>query len=329
MTFRCFLSLSLSLITFGQPLAAQDGIAREILDAQLDQIAKTKPVDPVILRLDLELEELVNRARDLPEDDRVAFLAQGLSPQRQLYATFGMPDLTEFSKYLLGKARYPKVNLHRDSFPGRDLSREIHQAYQSCAKAYGKPLPRAPLYKVAFGYQASTNAKLAGIDRNLKRHIILLNRSALAGGRLWDAAIIHETWHCFQTFPVGKKSLLQQAMLEGVVTHLTQKTDPTLKDHTVMLWSEKEWKAAVQHQDQIIAVFDTHRRSKDPAIASAFMTLGKRLGPVPKAPSRTGYFVGLLAARAWMEAHPDKKAADLIAASPNDLWRALVDTIDQ
>lgn len=308
-----------------QGALAQRGIAREVLDAQLAQIEKTKASEPVILRLDVELESLVKRAKKLPKDEQVTFLAEGLSPQRQVYATFGMPNLNEFAKYLLGQARYPKVKLHRDSFSNRDLSAEIQKAYQSCVKAYGKPLPRAPLYKVAFGYQATTNAKLAGIDPNLKRHIILLNRSALASGRLWDAAIIHETWHCFQTFPKGEKTLLQQAMLEGVVTHLTQLTDPTLKDHTVMLWSEEQWKAAMQEKEKIIAVFGTYHLSKDPAIASAFMTLGKRLRPVPKAPSRTGYFVGLLAARAWSSAHPDKGAADLIAAPPKDLWEALVD----
>jgi hypothetical protein len=81
---------------------------------------------------------------------------------------------------------------------------------------------------------------------------VVLNRSALAPGRLWDAAIIHETWHCFQA--VGRRNTLWgRALHEGVVTHLTQVVDPTLDDATVMLWSQDEWDAGIKHKDAIVA----------------------------------------------------------------------------
>ncbi len=301
--------------------AGQDSIAKEMMDRQLKSINETPADVPVILRLDQQMEELLTRANKLPEADRVKFVADGLSPQHQLYAKFGMPDLNEFAKYLLGKARYPKVNLHRDAFAGRDLSAEIRAAYKRCCDLYGKPLSKAPLYKLAFGYQLTTNAQTEGIDRRLGRHIVVLNRSALAGGRSWQAAIIHESWHCFQ---IDKgKTLLENAMFEGVVTHLTQVVDPTLEDHEVMLWSKAEWDAATARRDAIIRAFAKDRDSTDPQVKNRYMILGQKLTSVPGAPSRCGYYVALLAVRGWQKAHPDLGAAELLATNPDDLWRTL------
>ena len=59
-----------------------------------------------------------------------------------------------------------------------------------------------------------------------------------------------------------------------------------------------------------------------------YMILAKHPAKVPGAPSRTGYFVGLLAARAWAEAKPEKSARQLIEAKPEELWRALEATLE-
>jgi hypothetical protein len=302
---------------------AQDSIAKEMLDRQLQVIEETPAAAPVILRLDEDLEELLNRAQELPDSKRVKFVADGLSPQRNLYALFGMPDLNEFARYLLGRVRYPKVNLHRNGLAGRALSAEIRRAYQKCAQAYGRPLSKAPLYKVAFGYQHATNAKTQGIDRRIDRAIVVLNRSALSQDRLWDAAIIHETWHCFQSSTRPRTTLLQRAIHEGVVTHLTQMIDPTLDDRAVLLWSDDQWKAASERREAIIKSFAANRDSTDPNVINSYLVLGKPLDRVPGAPSRCGYFVGLLAVRAWQQAHPDSGPAELIETSAADIWQSL------
>ena len=223
-----------------------DALAREILAGHLRTIAEAGADEPAILRLDLELEDLLKRASKRPESERVAFLAAGLSPQRRLYAAFGMPDLAEFSRFLLGKVSYPNVDLHRDAFVGRDLSAEIRSAHSRIVAALktpssGSPTRKGPVYKVAFGYQLTTNAQMQGVDRQSGRHVVVLNRSALAKGRLWDAAILHETWHCMQPVDVPRTTLLERAVHEGVATCLTQQIDPSLDDPTVMLWSSKEW----------------------------------------------------------------------------------------
>ena len=175
-----------------QAAPGQGEIAKEMLERQLRAIKTTEAATPVVLRLDLEIEELLKRARALPAADQVAFVAGGMQSQRSLYTHFGMSDLKGFSAILLGQVRNDRVQLHRDAFAGRDLTREIHAAYQRCVKACGKPLPHAPIYKVAYGYQRATNARTVGIDTVSKRPIVILNRSALTPGRLWDSAIIHE-----------------------------------------------------------------------------------------------------------------------------------------
>lgn len=318
-TCKTFAIIILLLLTSNA--SAQDPIAKEVYAKQLQTLQDTGPSDPAILRLDVELEDLLSRAKKL-KDGKVRFLASGLSAQRGLYATFGMRDLRGFAKYLLGMAKYPKINLHRDAFANRDLSAEVVTAYRKCSKLFGKPLPKAPVYKVAFGYQRTTNAQMQGFDRRLGRHVVVLNRSALALGRLWDAAIIHETWHCFQKSMVTRKTLLARALHEGVVTHLTQMTDPTLKDHTVMLWSEKEWDAATKLREEIVAAFAKVIDSTEQKSFRAFMILGGELDSVKGAPSRCGYYVGLLAARAWQKANPKKSTAALLDASDKEIWAA-------
>ena len=57
---------------------------------------------------------------------------------------------------------------------------------------------------------------------------------------------------------------------------------------------------------------------------TAYMILGKHHKNFAAAPSRCGYYVGLLAARAWAKANPDKGARDLIEADPEEIWQALV-----
>jgi hypothetical protein len=109
---------------------------------------------------------------------------------------------------------------------------------------------------------------------------------------------------------------------EGVVTHLTQFVDPTLDDATVMLWSKDEWDAATKHKDAIAEAFAADRASVDQGVINNWMTLGKRLPQVTEAPSRCGYFIALLASRAWHGAHPDKGPADLIAAPAEEIWQA-------
>ena len=306
--------------TTGESRAAEP-IHQVALKRQLKLIDDTPSHKPVIMRLDIELETLAKQAAGKPKATRAKWLAAGLSPQARLYRRFGMSDLVGFSKLVLGEAKYPHVNLHRDAFAGRDLSAEVQAAYQKVVKAYGKPSKKAPIYKVAYGYQKTTNAAMEGNDQRTGRHIVILNRSALAEGDDWDAAIVHETWHTFQG-NIGKM-LAERAIHEGVATHLTKVIAPKLEDHKIMLWDKRKWQAAEARKAAIIKAFMRAKDSSDQKTINSFMVLGKSLSDVKGSPDRCGYYVGLLACRAWVKANPKAKPADLIAANPAAILKSL------
>lgn len=311
----------LALLICGRIAAGQDSVQKRVLDAHVKLIATTPVHEPVIMRLDLELELLTREAKKMPPETRVDWLAAGMSPQHRLYQRFGMGDLKGFAKLMLGEADYPHVKLHQDAFADRDLSNEIRSAYAKVSKAFGRPLPTAPIYKVAFGYQKQTNAAMEGRDRQTRRHIVILNRSALAHGDDWKSAIIHETWHTFQG--VIGKSLKERSVHEGMATYLTGVIDPTLPDHKLMMWDKATWEAAEANRAAILAAFAKVGKSTDPKHINPFTKLNVRIPDLPAAPDRCGYYVGLLACRAWHAAHPQRTPADLIATSADDVLSAL------
>jgi hypothetical protein len=302
----------------------QEAIQRTILKRQLRLIDATPASKPVVMRLDLELRQLTARAKQMPQAGRAQWLAMAMSPQGRLYQRFGMGDLRGFAKLMLGEAEYPHVSLHLDSYAGRDLTGEIRTTYRTVAESFGKPLAKAPIYKVAFGYQRQTNAAMEGQDRRTNRHIVILNRSALAEGDDWEAAVIHETWHTFQGF--AGKSLMEQAIHEGKATYLTKLTNAKLADHKVMLWSEAKWEAAEANREAILIAFARAKDSSDPRRVNVFTKLNVKIPGLPAAPDRCGYYVGLLACRAWQTAHPTAKPADLISAKASDVYNALAAT---
>ncbi|NND96557.1 MAG: hypothetical protein HKN47_04415 [Pirellulaceae bacterium] len=305
----------------GVELIAEESIDQQIMSRHLRLIDTTPVNQPVILRLDLELLELVRQAKSKPIGSQAAWVAAGMSPQAQLYRRFGMSDLSGFAKLLLGQAEYPHVSLHLDAYQGRNLSEEIQAAYRSCVENNGGALPKAPIYKVAFGYQKQTNAAMEGRDRRTGRHIVILNLSALAEGDNWEAAILHETWHTFQG-RIGK-TLGERSVHEGMATYLTGVTDPDLQDHQLMMWTRSQWDAASQHHDAILQAFADSVDSQDASAVNAFTKLNVPLSSVPDAPDRCGYYVGLLACRAWRQEHPDRTIADLIATSAQDILQSL------
>ena len=318
------MKLLVALITalfIGRVACGQESIQKTILDQQLNLIDTTPADEPVIMRLDLELEQLTEQAKKMPQAERAKWLAAAMSPQGKLYQRFGMSDLNGFAKLMLGEAEYPHVNLHQDAFARRDLSAEIRAAYARVREAFGEPLAKAPIYKVAYGYQKQTNAAMEGRDRRTGRHIVILNRSALAEGDDWDAAIIHETWHTFQG-DIGQ-TLQEKSIHEGVATYLTKLIDPQLPDHKIMLWDEQKWEAAEANRAAILAAFVKVKDSADSKQINAFTMLGRKIPDLPAAPDRCGYYVGLLACRAWQEAHPRLTPADLIAASADDILKSL------
>ena len=154
-----------------------------------------------------------------------------------------------------------------------------------------------------------------------RRHIIVLNRSALAEGDDWDAAIIHETWHTFQGL-IGK-TLIERCIHEGMATCLTKVIDPKISNHDAMFWGEKTWKAAEDNHDALLRIITQIKGSTDQRQISAFTKLNVRIPNLPGAPDRSGYYIGMLACEAWHKAHPKQSIPDLMSVSASDLLESL------
>ena len=73
----------------------------------------------------------------------------------------------------------------------------------------------------------------------------------------------------------------------------------------------------------IIRAFAKQRYVTDSAQLQQFLALHKPLQAVPGAPDRTGYYVALLAIRAWVRQHPQRPLQDLFTVSPAEFWQAL------
>jgi hypothetical protein len=107
----------------------------------------------------------------------------------------------------------------------------------------------------------------------------------------FEVAVLNETIHTLQN-PVGKR-LVERTVHERVATHLSHVLRPGTRDTAALMWSRKDLQA------------------------------GNKLSKVSGAPSRSGYYLGWLAARAWSKKHSKKGYAELLAASPDEIFAAL------
>jgi|GEM_PF-5433156 len=296
---------------------------RVLAESPLAALDNSKPQQPVVMRFDLELDRLVEEAKATPRLLRSFWLSKRLQQsQKDICVRFGMPNIGLYAKYLLGEKDLPKVKLHRDALKNRDLEKEIRTAYVRVAKKLGKTHPKAPIYKVAYGYQEYTNAAMIGVDRESGRHVVLLNRSALEEKKGWESALLHESVHTFQG-EMGT-TLTERAIYEGVATYITKLIEPKLVDHQVLLWTAEKWKAAEARREKIIAAFAKAKDETEPKVTVPFLFLHEKLTSVDGAPDRTGYYVGYLACKAWHERNANRTAADLLAAKPDEILHALL-----
>jgi hypothetical protein len=109
---------------------------------------------------------------------------------------------------------------------------------------------------------------------------------------------------------------------EGVATAATQVVDPDVGDAAALLWSEAELAAAVARRAELVRAFRRDAASTDQGLLRAWFTLGVE-PPVAGAPSRSGYYIMWLAARAWLAAHPGAALRELLDAPAEDLLAAL------
>ena len=118
----------------------------------------------------------------------------------------------------------------------------------ACGDEPAEP-PRAPPFKDISDYEDSANhvSKEIGIaasSPNGAEHFgifmprVYLNLPALAVGRHFDAAVVHESTHTVQP-PRKGATLLDLAVHEGVATYVSLALVDGLSDHDAMFWSKK------------------------------------------------------------------------------------------
>jgi hypothetical protein len=294
----------LVLVAAGSPLFAQE----------------TKPV---IYRVDLDLERVLDAASSPPRaEDRQALL-DCIREQRGLYALLGHRSPEAYAQILLrDHAITRELKATREYFAKRDLSAEIHRAYARVTKALGtKPL-HAPRFWVAHGWSKGTNAQSRALGSKKEGARVFLNLPALARGKHWEAALLHESVHVVQGAPRGA-SLLDRAVYEGVATHLARRLNPEISAADALFWPQESWLAAEAHRGEILAAFAKRRAERRESAIADFIYLGRALSEVAGAPDRCAYYVGTLAVQAWLAEDAKRGDRDLLAASSKDLWAAL------
>lgn len=301
---------------------------------------------PTIVRLDRDVAPLVG---ELSEADpeigrrRAAALARAgtsATPGPTLLAdrALHMARLLEGHRFVVEASAHPGVDLlgwssellslhgaalarARSFADAHDLDQLIAVAHETCARELAPWNGPAPVYFVLLGAPHGTNARSFDHDTVTGRPRVLLNLTMLADEGAFETAALHETIHTRQQ--LGGKRLLDRAVHEGVATRLSQLLRPGTPDHQALMWTEDELARARAHHDAILDAFRDAAASTDPGVHTPFVVLGRRHVAFPAAPSRTGYYVGWLAARAWTDAHPDASPRDLLDASTDEIFAAL------
>jgi hypothetical protein len=172
-----------------------------------------------------------------------------------------------------------------------------------------------------YGPEHGTNASNFEPDPYHGRPRVQFNLCALMRGERWRSVIVHETVHTLQR-SVGPR-LVDRAIHEGVATHLSLELAPGLSLADALYWSADELAAAAARAAELRAAFARLADETAPRAISPWVSLGRPPHEVPGAPSRSAYYIGRLAVRAWLRAHPDADARALLAAPVDEVYAAL------
>ena len=273
---------------------------------------------PRVVRLDEDHTKLLATAPgNLGE--KALRLARGLVGYAHVYGALGATDLLPYAEQLL--AQRDSVERARAMFAGRDHTKDVLAAYAKCCEALDMRPESAPVFYVMYGLPEASNAKNFGVDAVTQRRQILFNLTRLAVGAHYEAVLIHESIHSFQT--LAGQRLLDRAMDEGVATAISQLLEPGLPDADALLWSAQELAAATASRDGLIRAFRRDAESTDEKVLQSWMVLGISLPELPGTPSRAAYYVCWLAVKTWLAEDSSRGPAELIRATPEELLAAL------
>lgn len=277
---------------------------------------------PLVVRLDCDVDRLLEETEGWPPGDRELRVARGVAGFGHVYqALVGRSDTLPSVQALLADTR----GLGRDArraWGRKDLVNQVERAYARCREALGDPEDvSAPIVYVVNDPSAATNGKTFDPDPLTGRPQVVLNLAPLTRDGNLEAVCVHELLHTLQG-PGGSRAV-DRGMREGSATLGTQLVDPSVGDAAALLWSDVELAAAEERRDELVAAFLRDAGSDDRDVQHAWFTLGAELDAVPGAPSRSGYYVCWLACKAWLAEHPRAGLAGLFAAPADEVLAAL------
>ena len=276
---------------------------------------------PIVVRLDVALERLLADAAGWSAGEAELHAARGLAGYAFVFrAAGGEGYVTERHVRSCREDRGDRATYARRFFASTDVTARILEHYEWLSEIVARDGP-APVFYVLNDPEVRTNGKTFDADPVTGRPSVLFNLAALAGDGSFDTIVLHEGLHTFQAPDPGPTRVVDRGMREGAATLGTQLVS-TIGGAAALLWTEEQLAAAEARRDAIVSAFRRDAASTDPALLRAWFTLDVD-PPVAGAPSRSGYFVMWLAARAWMEANPDAGVAELLAAAPDEVLAAL------
>lgn len=280
--------------------------------------------EPRVVDLDALARDLLARQADVPAPEAALALARTLEGWHFAYDALAGPhlDLFAYATQVLCPPR-PEVLAARARLEGRDLRAEIVEAHHALRALLGEAARSrpAPLVHLVCDLPERTNALTRGFDLASGRARVVLNLAALTEEGALHAAAIHESVHALQD--LQGEVLQDEAATEGVAVCLTTLAAPQLPLHVALMWSEEQLAAAEERREALVAAFLRDMRSLQPRVNAAWMRLDSPMAPVEGAPTRCAYYVGYLAASAWLAADAQRRPADLLGVRPSELFGVL------
>ncbi len=281
---------------------------------------------PSVTRLDIDWNNLVEQAdrEGHTASERALRIARGLVGHGAAFEAALGPRV-DLPRFVAERVDADDVDAARKSAARRDLTAAIHALHDRTVRALGSPTTARPNYTTLYGALAGhgTNARTFGHDAVTGRPAIVLNLCALDDEVRFDVAVVHETVHAYQPTRPTPRTLVDRAVAEGVAMLVSEELCPEARDEHIFMADVDTLRTARAMRSDLTRGLRDLAASTDPDVHARWLQTDRSPSTIDGAPPRSGYIVGWLAARAWLDAQPERTLADLLVAEPTDVLAAL------
>jgi hypothetical protein len=301
-------------MTFRKPL--RRGNVKSIKPLVVDQDALR------VVRLDLDLWRIRDDMADSSLDEAALRVSRAFAGYKFVFEPAVAPgiDLLDFTRRQF-KEEAAALEATRKRFEKVDLEALLKEAEAKVTKAVGPRQGPRPIVYTIVTKPNITNAQVIGKDSATGRMRMTLNLAAHDSVQKLCLSALHEFVHTLQRPHHG--TLLESSLHEGVAVYVSQQLLPGTKDHEALMWTEEKLAAANKRRTAILRAFRSLKDSRDSRRIGGFVYLGSPLRAVRGAPDRCGYYVGLIAVKAWRQKHKQRPMGDLLKINAAEIFAAL------